>query len=241
MRNLVDKPQPVTARIERLMQTVPGWTPADQLLALHLLATATAPLGGDILEVGSWCGRSTAILAHATQAAGIGRVWAVDLFPTKSDWQTDARGDHSFVVNINGRSIIGCEKPIWDEPFQRDIVPIYQRYDGILDAFQETMENEGVQQVVTPFVGTSEMFASTAPGDLKLRLAFLDGDHSYSSVCSDIDAAERFLMSGGWLCFDDAFAAYIEVDEAIRDRIFGSGRYELAHQISRKCFAARRK
>lgn len=236
------KPQPVTARIARISEAVPGWTPADQLLALHMLAVTTAPLGGDVLEIGSWCGRSTAILGHAVQTSGVGHVYAVDLFPRGVDWRTNEDGSHSFSVKLGDTAVGGYEdQTVWDEPFQRDIATVYARFDGILDAFNQTIADEKLGTTVTPFQGTGTIFAAQAPAGLKVRLGFIDGDHSYDAVCADIDAVEQFLIPGGWIAFDDAFSVYDGVDDAIRHRILASGRYEYAHQVSRKLFVARLK
>ncbi len=236
------KPEPVTARIARIIDQTPGWTPPDQLLALHMLAVVTAPLGGDVLEVGSWCGRSTAVLGHAVAASGTGHVWAVDLFPRGEDWRTNPDGSHSMSVDLGDRRVAGYEEQtVWDEPFRKDIQTVYERFEGALDAFMHTIRTEELTETVTPFRGTSEMFVRQASPNLRVRLAFLDGDHSYDAVCADIEAAERVLLPGGWLAFDDAFSVYDGVDAAIRERVLASGRYEGAHQLSRKFFAARRK
>ncbi|MGM4886848.1 class I SAM-dependent methyltransferase [Tardiphaga sp. 11_C7_N12_6] len=238
----LEKPQPVTARIERVIQTVPGWTPADQLLSLHVLAASTAYLGGDVMEIGSWCGRSSAVLGHAVAMSGVGHVWAIDLFPRKDDWSTNADGSHSFAVEVSGASVGGYQdQTVWDEPFQRDIATVYARQDDVLEIFKGTIEAEKLGGTVTPFRGTGTMFAAQAPKDLRVRMAFLDGDHSYDAVCTDIDAVEKFLVPGGWITFDDAFSVYDGVDAAIRDRILNSGRYEYAHQVCRKFFVARLK
>lgn len=239
-RNMASMPQPITERIASIVAAVPGWTPPDQLLALHMLAVATAPIEGDVMEIGSWCGRSAAVLGHAVAATSSDHVWAVDLFPTKEDWLIDEAGHHYFTVDIEGHSIVGCEQPIWDEPFRRDVEPIYAQHDSIMDVFNATIAAEGLQRHVTPYRGTGAIFASSGKAP-KIRLAFLDGDHSYSSVCQDIDAVEQLLAPGGWLSFDDAFTVYEGVDEAIRDRIIRSDKYDCQHQVARKFFVARRK
>lgn len=234
--------QPVTVRIARLVESVPGWTPPDQLLALHTLAVATSHLGGDVMEIGSWCGRSTAVLGHAVETTRAGHVWAIDLFPHEADWRTNPDGTHSFSVMIGGVRINGYEvQTVWDEPYQRDIATVYAHYDSALEAFHATINAEGLDKTVTPFCGTSSMFAAQAARDLKIRFAFLDGDHSYRAVCADIEAVEQFLLPGGWIAFDDAFSVYEGVDTAIRERVISSRRYDCAHQMCRKLFVARRK
>jgi hypothetical protein len=236
-----EKPEPVTARIARIVASVPGWTPPDELLGLHLLAVSTAYLGGDIVEVGSWCGRSTVVLGHAAAEAG-GHVWAIDLFPANSDWRTNSDGSHSFSVDIGG-DVVGAyeDQTVWDDPFQSDIATVYNRFGSVLDAFNASVAAEGLGKVITPFRGTAGMFVGANSVSRGARLAFLDGDHSYAAVCADIDAAEQLLLPGGWIAFDDAFSVYDGVDAAIRDRILSSPLYEGAHQLCRKFFVARRK
>jgi hypothetical protein len=235
-------PEPVTARIGRIVESVPGWTPPDELLALHMLAVTTAPLGGDVVEIGSWCGRSTAVLGHAVASTGVGHVWAIDLFPERADWTTNPDGSHSMSVDIGGEAVDAyTRQTVWDEPFQRDIATLYQQAEGVLHVFQRTIDGEELGAVVTPFRGTGRMFAARAPENMKVRLAFLDGDHSYEAVVADIEAVQPFLQSGGWIAFDDAFSVYEGVDAAIREHILGSGLYDQPQQMCRKFFVARRK
>jgi predicted O-methyltransferase YrrM len=94
---------------------------------------------------------------------------------------------------------------------------------------------------VTPYRADLEKFAATAPQNLALRLVFIDGDHSYAAVAKDIEIVERYLLPGGWICFDDAFSSYDGVNEAIRKHIIDSGRYQCCQQITRKCFIAQRR
>ena len=82
------------------------------------------------------------------------------------------------------------------------------------------------------------MFAGKVSEDTKVRLAFIDGDHSYESVCNDITNVEKYLQIGSWIAFDDAFTVYEGVNNAIIDKVVSSGRYESGQQICRKMFAA---
>lgn len=230
------------ARIARIIETIPGWTPPDQLLALHMLVVATSHLEGDIVEIGSWCGRSTAVLGHAAKASGHGIVHAIDLFPSSADWQTNEDGSHSFEVNIGERTIGGYQdQTVWDEPFQKDIATIYRENESVLDVFNASISGEGLTDVVTPFRGTGAMFCADRDPLPSARVAFVDGDHSYNATCADIDSVEQMLVPGGWIAFDDAFTVYEGVNKAITDRILGSNSYTQAHQVTRKLFVARRR
>ena len=232
---------PVATQIEEMVRDVPGWSPQDQLVALFNLAYLS-DVDGDIIELGSWCGRSATALGLAAKLSGRATVHAVDLFPEKSDWRENSDGTFSFAVTVNGESVPAYgEQTVWAEPYHRDIAPLYQRYRGVLEVFSDTIARNGLTDVVRPYRGTLQMFAAAAPADLYCKLAFIDGDHGYDAVTADIRAVERFLVPGAWICFDDAFSCYAGVDRAIREHIIESGRYERCQQLTRKLFVARRR
>lgn len=232
----------IWAKIEALVENVPGWTPADQLLSLFLLAYST-DAEGDILELGSWCGRSASALALAASLIGGVRVHCVDLFPEKRDWRKNPDGTYSFSVRVGDR-LLGAyeEQTVWAEPYERDIAPIYEKYNGVLDVFNETMDRNGFSSIVQPWKGDLAHFASQAPHDFRCRLAFIDGDHGYDAVSRDIERVEQYLSEGGWICFDDAFSVYEGVNKAITDKIIGRPEmYEYGIQLTRKLYVARRR
>lgn len=69
-------------RLLGLMHGIDGWLSdeeAEVLIAAAVHRLTAAPDGGDIVEIGSYCGRSTVVLAGVVQAlAGRGRVYAID-------------------------------------------------------------------------------------------------------------------------------------------------------------------
>jgi len=121
------------------------------------------------------------------------------------------------------------------------VIPLYRKNHSLLHLFQTNTARHQLQDVIAAHRGNSETFVRSVPNNFRCRLAFLDGDHSYESVCSDIDNLEGFLVPGGWICFDDAFSYYDGVNRAIEDRILNNPRFELGQQMTRKLFAARKK
>jgi predicted O-methyltransferase YrrM len=233
---------PVMNQLEALVADVPGWSPLDQLYTLFQLAYATSGLPGNIVEVGSWCGRSALALGLAVRLSGQGHVYCVDLFPGKDDWTQNRDGSYSFRVSIGGQTYGGHQtQTVWQKPFESDIAPLYTRRHSLLDLFVENISARRLHDVITPLKGNTDVFARSMPSDFRCRLVFLDGDHSYESVCRDIETMERFLVPGGWICFDDAFSSYDGVNRAIQDRILGDPRYELGQQMTRKFFVARKR
>ena len=232
---------PITTQIEQAVQAIPGWSPLDQLMALFTLAYSSTSLEGDILELGSWCGRSAVALGMATKKTGRGKVHCIDLFPEMNDWYQNADGTYSFAVILNGKKYKAyADQTVWAEPFLRDIQPMYKQFGSTLDAFKSAIRANQLCDFVTPYRMDLADFSAQAPQNLKLSMAFIDGDHSFEAVSRDIGFIEQFLLRVGWICFDDSFSSYDGVYQAIQQHIIGSGRYKNAQQLTRKFFVAQR-
>ena len=236
---MINQKLPMIEQIETAVKDVPGWTPIDQLYTLYNLAIMTSGIKGDILEIGSWCGRSSVVIGQAAKQTG-DSVKCIDLFPAKDDWKQNKDGSYSFAVGIQGESIGGYqEQTVWQEPFEKDIAPIYEKYDSVHDVFLKSIKDANLQGIVEGIKGSSDEL-STFNKD-SYRLAFIDADHSYDAVCKDIENVDNVLMPGGWICFDDASSHYDGVNQAIEEKIIESDRYELAQQMTRKFFIARKR
>ncbi|MEW5893024.1 MAG: class I SAM-dependent methyltransferase [Pseudomonadota bacterium] len=239
---MLEMTRPAIDQIEEVIREIPGWSPLDQLHTLFSLVLATSGLEGDVVEIGSWCGRSASVLGLAARYAGNTRVHCIDLFPERDDWYENADGSYSFKVSIGGKTFSGyTDQTVWKEPFLRDIAPLYEKHRGVLEIFQQSVAKAGVADLVRAHRGDAATFFARAAEPFRCRLAFLDGDHSYAAVCDDIRQVDRHLVPGGWICFDDAFSYYDGVNQAITDLIIANPAYDLKQQMTRKCFVARKK
>lgn len=237
-----DRTIPAAGLIEDAVRDVPGWSPLDQLFALFALAWSSADLPGDVVELGSWCGRSAVALGLAAKMSGRGRVHCVDLFPDRDDWFRNPDGSWSFRVTIDGRTLTSYdEQTVWAEPFASDIAPLYAKQERLRDVFTDTIRRARLEGEVASFRGDLEMFLAQVPAGFLCRLAFLDGHHGYRAVCRDIELVESCLVDGGWICFDDAFTSYEGVDRAIRERVLANPDFDRCQQLTRKLFVARRR
>jgi hypothetical protein len=232
---------PIATQLETAVGSLPGWTPLDELLALFNLACGSAAVGGDIVEIGSWCGRSATALAIAARLTGDSRVHCVDLFPTRDDWHENADGTYSLRI-ATGEGIVDAFRrhTLWREPFERDVAPFYDEHHSPLDVLQAGLARNGLTEIVSLHRGTSAVLARRLGGGLRCRLAFIDGDHDYEAVREDIRNVERFLVRGAWICFDDAFTCYEGVDRAIHELVLDNPAYDVRQQLTRKLFVARR-
>lgn len=219
---------------------VDGWTPIEQLHSLMTLALTTTSVAGSILEVGSWCGRSSIALGIGARETNNVKVSCVDLFPNKDDWFENEDGTYSFGVRIGENYITSYdEQTVWAEPFKNAVLPVYKENDNLMEIFKTNIKNAKLSELVECFKGELNDYLLENPNE-KYRLIFLDGDHSYQHVLSEIRALEHRLSSGGWICFDDAFTVYEGVNKAITEAVINSTLFHNCHQITRKMFVAQK-
>ena len=93
---------PIVNQIEDLVRDVPGWSPIDQLQTLFNLVYLNSDLPGDLLEIGSWCGRCSVVLGVAARMIGNTHLQCIDLFPAKDDWKQNPDGSYSLQTTIEG-------------------------------------------------------------------------------------------------------------------------------------------
>lgn len=228
------------ADIQELISDIDGWTPEDQLYAIYLIILLTKDLEGDILEIGSWCGRSSVVMAKAAKLIG-SKLHCVDLFPSLEDWFENEDGTHSFCITLGGKKYHGFHvQTMWKEPYENAILPMYQKQGkGTLEIFKENISRKGFNGIAKAYRGDSTDFSNNFKG--KIKVAFIDGDHSYDATRIDLQNIEKHLISGGYVVFDDAFSVFTGVDKAITQFVVNSDNYDFYQQISRKCFIARKK
>jgi predicted O-methyltransferase YrrM len=140
-------------------------------------ATRSVP-GRPLLEVGSYCGKSTVWLGAAARAGGT-VLFAVDHHRGSEENQP------------------GWE---WHEP---DLVdPAVGRMDT-LPMFRRTVLGAGLEDVVIAVVGQSPVVA--AHWSTPLALVFIDGGHGAEPAHQDYEGWTPHLAPGGLLCIHDVF------------------------------------
>ncbi len=99
-------PENYDSFVENLLEeaaTVEGFLSPNEMRFLALTA-ACPTAAGDVLEIGSFKGKSTVVLAKAAQLAGDAKIYAVDPLTAPSETDPDLRGDESslkdFLANI---------------------------------------------------------------------------------------------------------------------------------------------
>ncbi|MFD7664709.1 class I SAM-dependent methyltransferase [Streptomyces sp. NPDC059788] len=156
-----------------------GFMPLDEGLALYTAAGEAAALGLPLVEVGTYCGRSTILLADAARAAGVTAV-TVD----------HHRGSEE-------------QQPGWEYHDPSVVDPEVGLMDT-LPAFRRTLHAAGLEDHVIALVGRSPQVA--ALWNTPVGLVFIDGGHTDEHATADYEGWAPHVAPGGLLVIHDVFA-----------------------------------
>jgi MMP 1-O-methyltransferase len=155
-----------------------GFMPAGEGLALYAAAVEAGRLGLPLLEVGTYCGRSTVLLADAARRAGVTAV-TVD----------HHRGSEE-------------QQPGWEYHDPATVDPELGLMDT-LPAFRRTLHRAGLEDHVVAVVGRSPQVA--AFWNSPLGLVFIDGGHTDEHANGDYEGWAPHVAEGGLLLIHDVF------------------------------------
>ncbi|MBU7599316.1 class I SAM-dependent methyltransferase [Streptomyces sp. P38-E01] len=166
------------AEILTAFEAAKGFMPRDEGLALYEAAAQAAGLGLPLLEVGTYCGRSTILIAEAARAAGVPAI-TVD----------HHRGSEE-------------QQPGWEYHDPEVVDPQVGRMDT-LPTFRRTLHAAGLEEHVVALVGRSPQIAAfwTTP----LGLVFIDGGHTEEHANADYEGWAPQVAAGGLLVIHDVF------------------------------------
>ncbi|WP_406097451.1 class I SAM-dependent methyltransferase [Streptomyces sp. NBC_01013] len=159
-------------------QAAKGFMPVVEGLALYAAAAEAAALGLPLLEVGTYCGRSTILLADAARAAGVTAL-TVD----------HHRGSEE-------------QQPGWEYHDPTVVDPEVGRMDT-LPTFRRTLHAAGLEEHVVALVGRSPQVAAVWGG--RLGLVFIDGGHTDEHANGDYEGWAPHVAEGGLLVIHDVF------------------------------------
>lgn len=155
-----------------------GFMPADEGLALYAAALDAGRLGLPLLEVGTYCGRSTILLADAARRTG---VTALTL--------DHHRGSEE-------------QQPGWEYHDPQTVDPEIGLMDT-LPTFRRTLRRAGLEDHVVALVGRSPQVA--AFWGTPLGLVFVDGGHTDEHANADYEGWAPHVAEGGLLVIHDVF------------------------------------
>ncbi|HWC15157.1 MAG TPA: class I SAM-dependent methyltransferase [Actinomycetota bacterium] len=167
---------PLDATLAAVARTTKGFLPDDEGLALYAAACRTVP-SGPLVEIGSYCGRSTVYLGAA------------------------ARATRRVVFSIDHHRGSEENQP-GEEYHDPDLVDAHGRVDT-LGCFRATIARAGLDDYVVAIVGESTVVARA--WSTPVALLFIDGGHSAAATHADYESWAPELVTGGMLAIHDVF------------------------------------
>ncbi|GAB2599896.1 class I SAM-dependent methyltransferase [Streptomyces capparidis] len=155
-----------------------GFMPEDEGLALYAAAVEAARSGLPLLEVGTYCGRSTILLAAAARDAG------------------------TVAVTVDHHRGSEEQQPGWEYHDPSLVDPEVGLMDT-LPAFRRTLHRAGLEEHVIAVVGRSPRVA--AVWGRPVGLVFVDGGHTDEHATADYEGWTPHLAPGGLLVIHDVF------------------------------------
>jgi predicted O-methyltransferase YrrM len=155
-----------------------GFMPVKEGLALYAAAVEAGALGLPLLEVGTYCGRSTILLADAARAAG------------------------TVAVTVDHHRGSEEQQPGWDYHDPETVDPEIGLMDT-LPTFRRTLHRAGLEDHVVAIVGRSPQVAKVWAGPA--GLVFIDGGHTDEHATNDYEGWAPHVAEGGLLVIHDVF------------------------------------
>ncbi len=168
-------------------ESIPGMCDHEKMRALsEVFRSAPA---GDVVEIGSWWGKSAFLLTRLTDYFDIGRLLCVDPWSNAHLAQNDEKGllDH---IEVDADEAL--------KVFQLNLLPYAH---GAVNYLRLSSVNAAAQYRHKRTITTVAFGTTTYSGHI--AVLHIDGNHSYASVRSDVAAWADLIVPGGWMIVDD--------------------------------------
>jgi predicted O-methyltransferase YrrM len=193
--------------LRQLALATKGFMPEVEGDALHAaaLAACDAVPGAPIVEIGSYCGRSTIWLGDVARRAGT-TVFAVDHHRGSEENQAGWEHHDAEIVDAELASI--------------DTLPFFRR----------TIHEAGLEPHVVAVVGSSPVVARH--WSTPVAMVFIDGGHGVEPAAADFESWTPHVAVGGTLAIHDVFPDPSDGGRPPYEQIYlpalDSGRFTLA-------------
>lgn len=184
-----DLPVLAVAALYRHSEDIPGMCDHEKVRALYEICRHCPP--GDIVEIGSWWGKSAFVLLRLAQSFGIGSLLCVDPWSDAHLVQNDAG---ALVDTLSAQ--FSAEEAF--EVFQVNLLP----YSADDVNYLRLPSTQAAHQYETNKTVVSPAFGSTCYSG-QIALLHIDGNHAYESVQADLLAWRDHVVGGGWIVLDD--------------------------------------
>ena len=174
---------------------ISGMCPNEKIYALAT-AMSVAPIG-DVVEIGTWWGKSALALLLLARRYGIGNVLCVD--PWKDDELVQG------VPHVDEASAaLSAEEAF--EVFKMNLLPYVNDKCADFSYLRGTScAVRGLYNLMRPGTKLARHSNDFGPVEYAGRIALLhiDGNHAYDKVAQDVALWTPLVVPGGWVVVDD--------------------------------------
>lgn len=191
------------AALFRHADVIPGMCDHEKFCVLCEI-TRRSPVG-DIVEIGSWWGKSAFILARLARCYAIGKLLCVDPWANEHLVSKDANlmVDRAF-AQVNAEEALTV--------FEMNLLPYNVNHVNYL----RMPSTDGAQHYRARRDVTTASFGTTRY-DGHIAILHIDGNHSYAAAKADIAAWGGLVMAGGWIVVDDYIWPYGDGPQRVGD------------------------
>jgi hypothetical protein len=175
------------AGLVRMVDAIPGMCGEEKMIAVMEIMRHTPP--GDVVEIGSWWGRSAAMFVWLARHYSVGKVLCVD------PWRNDAMAQGDPMVDAASAEQ-DTEEAL--RIFQINLAPFAL---GDLN-YIRARSRDAAPRYGPGLAVTTEAFGPVAYAG-QIALLHIDGNHSEPEVSADCEMWTPHVVPGGWIIFDD--------------------------------------
>lgn len=146
---------------------------------------------GDVVEIGSWWGKSAFILNRLAQIHGTGSLLCIDPWASENFVQNDASGlVDQLVANYDA-----------DEAHRIFTINLLPYAKGDVNYLRMPAQQALAAYCATPIVDSVEFGQTRYAG--RIAVLHIDGNHAYDNAKADVVGWTGLVADGGWIIIDD--------------------------------------
>jgi hypothetical protein len=182
------------AALFRHAELIPGMCDREKMFALGEIARHA--VDGDIVEIGSWWGKSAFLLAWLARCHGIGKLLCVDPWSNAHLVQHDPTG---LVDQVSAQFDANEALTV----FEMNLLPYSHDHVNYLRLPSEL----GAQHYRARRDVHTEAFGTTSYQG-RIAVLHIDGNHTYAAARTDLACWSGLVNAGGWIIVDDYIWPY---------------------------------
>ncbi|HVY02085.1 MAG TPA: class I SAM-dependent methyltransferase [Caulobacterales bacterium] len=200
----------------RLIDTIPGMCSEEKILAV--IDTMRCCPAGDIVEIGSWWGKSAALFVWLARRYEIGSVLCLD------PWRTEALAQGNALLDRSSRNFDMDEAL---RIFELNLAPLAE---GKLNYIRGPAHESAKLYKPGLVIETAAFGATRYAG--AIALLHIDGNHAYEHAAQDERDWAKHVVPGGWIVFDDYVWAFGDGPKRVGDAFLSRNQARIAQAFT---------